>query len=923
MSRSSLLPSAAALAALSLLAMNPPLSGQDLEVPFEKFTLDNGLQVVIHEDRSDPVVAVYVIYHVGSGREEPGRSGFAHLFEHLMFQGSAHVADDEHFKKVSEAGGTLNGTTNRDRTNYFETLPSHQLETALWLESDRMGFLLDAMTQEKLDNQREVVRNERRQNYENVPYAQSEAPIMSALYSKDHPYSWLTIGSHEDLQAASLDDVRNFFRRWYGPNNATLAIGGDVDTQEALALAKKWFGSLARGPEVGKPASRPTLLAQTRRLVCEDKVQIPELSFIWPSAPRDSEDDAALDMLAAILSANKAAILDRALTVDETLATRVSAGQDGGELAGEFNITVRAAPGVTLDTLERRVRELLVKLGNDGVDAAQLERQKTRFESSFINRLETVGARTNALAEANCYTGDPANVTASLHRTLALTPARVNDALRRYVLDRPAVIMSVVPDGKLDMAASGRSVEQHSAEASLDRASQPAPAVARDFKSPQLWHDTLANGVAVTGTRYTELPLVSVQLAVPGGHLRETIPQAGLATLTAELLNEGTEALDTIAFSDRLDELGATLRVGADDDEITLSVRTLKKHLPECVALLQDVVLHPRLAAPDFERLKAQRLAALATRGDSIRTIASNAWARLMYGRDALEGWPSAGTTETVGTLTVDDARRFWKEHGVPGGARLTVVGDLDAGAVRDLFANLTEHWRGAALPPLVQAARPASRGARVFLVDKPGAPQSEIRIGHAGVSSLDPDYYPLTVLNYVLGGAFSSRINMNLREDKGYTYGARSGFDGGLRPGLFSASAPVRTDATKESIVELVKELTAIRDGVTDKERDFASDALLQAMNRQYESIGSLQGMLTAVSQYGYPDDYLGQRQQFLRSVTREQLDELAKTYIHADGTVILVVGDGAAVREGLQSLGYGGVTELDIDGNEVVVRS
>src|SRR5262245_11789345 len=374
----------ATLVSSMLTLMTTLAAAQDVNVPFQKFVLDNGLQVVIHEDHSDPVVAVYLNYHVGSGREEMGRSGFAHLFEHLMFQGSAHVGDDQHFKNVSEAGGTLNGTTNRDRTNYFETLPSNQLETALWLEADRMGFLLDSISQEKLDNQRDVVKNERRQNYENVPYAQAEGEIMKTLYPADHGYNWTTIGSHEDLTAASLDDVKGFFRRWYGPNNCTLTIGGDVDTQQALALVKKWFGGIPAGPAHSRPPARVPQLDARKDLVFEDRVQNPELTFIWPAPQRDTAEDGALMMLMAVLSANKSSVLDRALTIDQVLASRVSAGWSRGEQASEIEITVRAVPGTTLDALGTKVQELLADLDRKGVDAEALKRQQNRYESDFV-----------------------------------------------------------------------------------------------------------------------------------------------------------------------------------------------------------------------------------------------------------------------------------------------------------------------------------------------------------------------------------------------------------------------------------------------------------------------------------------------------------------------------------------------------------
>ncbi|MGQ0553998.1 MAG: M16 family metallopeptidase [Planctomycetota bacterium] len=902
--------------------MNSPTRAQELEIPFEKHVLENGLQVVIHEDHSDPVVAVYVVYHVGSGREEPGRSGFAHLFEHLMFQGSEHVGDDQHFKIVSEAGGTLNGTTNRDRTNYFETLPSNHLETALWLEADRMGFLLPAITQRKLDNQREVVKNERRQNYENQPYAKAYEVSAAALYPSDHPYHWLTIGSHADLEAASLADVHAFFRRWYGPNNATLAIGGDVNPTVALELARKYFGGLPRGPEVQRPEPRATDFAQTRRVAVEDKIKLPQLSLTWPTVPRGHEDEASLLMLAAILSANKSAILDRALTIDEVLATRVSAGQDRGEMAGEFDITVRAAPGVTLDTLETKIHALLAQLEEQGVNEDQLRRQQTRYESSFVNRLETVSARTSALAEANVFEGDPAEATRLLREVLEVSPRDVERALEKYLLGQPFLALSVVPEGQLQSAATGRTTPQVAIESTVQRDAQPRVGPAPNFKAPAIWHDALPNGVQMTGTRYTELPLVSVQLSVPAGHLRTELRQAGLATLTAELMNEGTESLDTLAFADRLDELGANFNVSADDEELTISLRTLRKHLPEALALLQDVVLKPRFSPADFERLKQQRLTGLSTRGDSIGTISRNAWARVAYGADHPEGWPTDGTLETVGTLTLSDVRAFHRRCVVPSGARLLVVGDVQASELRDLLARLGSDWAGEALPPLAVAPPRGLNEPRVFLVDKPEAAQSEVRIGHIGLASTDPDWYPAQVMNYSLGGAFSSRINMNLREDKGYTYGARSNFSGGLRPGLFTASAGVHTQHTAAAISEFLKELRAVKEGgLSEEEVAFARDALLQAMNRQFESISALSGILDSVSFYGYPDDYLQRRIAQLNTLGKADLDKLAREHVHPEQVAILVVGDAAKVRESLAELGFGPPVELDIDGNPLTL--
>lgn len=901
----------------ALMAQSTPAPA--FEIPFEKFTLDNGLDVVVHEDHSDPVVSVFVVYHVGSGREELGRSGFAHLFEHLMFQGSANVGDDMHFKYVSEAGGTLNGTTNRDRTNYFETLPSNQLELALWLEADRMGFLLPSISQEKLDNQREVVKNERRQNYENRPYGQARGAIAAALYPEGHPYSWLTIGSHEDLTAASLSDVINFFQRWYGPNNATLAVGGDVDPAQVRALAEKYFGSIPRGPEVTKPAPRPVALEQDVRLAMDDKVQVPQLTMTWPGAVEGSHDAVALSMLASVLSANDAALLDKALSVDEKLVTTVFASHSDGELAGEFSITVRPVDGVSLDELEERIRGILAQLAVDGVEPERLQRLKARFEAGLVRRYETVSRRTSALAEANVFRGDPAEVTADLDATLALQPEQIVDVLRRYVLDRPAVIMSVVPEGRMDMVARGRSAEQRAADAGFDRSQPPGAGPEPSFRPPVVWHDTLDKGVSVTGVETAELPAVNLMLHVPAGRLRESLDNLGAASLTASLMNEGTANIDVVELTNRRDALGASLSVSSGDDELTLSLWTLEKHLPEAVELLGEVLLTPRFAEAEFERVKRDRLQALETRGDSITTIASNVWRRLNYDESSVAAWPSNGTLESVQALTLDDLRAFHAAHVVPRGARLVVAGDVDAERVRELFTPILERWDDREPGPLADTTRRGVEQATVFLVDKPGAPQSQIRVGHPGLAATDDDYYPFSVMNYVLGGSFSSRINMNLREDKGYTYGARSSMSGGLRPGTFTASSGVRTDVTKESVAEVMKELHGIQDGLTEEEVAFAKDALLQAMNRQYESLGAQLSSAEQISRYGFADDYMLQRRAWLEGADKAALDELAREHLHPEQMSILVVGDAESVGPTLVELGYGEPVRLDIDGNRL----
>jgi zinc protease len=905
----------------STLGMLAPLlssapSQEGALIPYTKHVLANGLEVVLHEDHAEPVVAVFLYYHVGSSREVPGKSGFAHLFEHMLFQGSEHVADDGHFKRIQEAGGTLNGTTNQDRTNYFETLPSNQLELALWLESDRMGFLLPAMTQEKLDNQRDVVKNERRQSYENRPYGMVQETLLAALFPEGHPYSWPTIGSMADLSAASLEDVTDFFRRYYGPNNATLAIGGDIDPARTLALVERYFGTIPAGPVVERPVRQPASLEESRRVVIEDRVTIPQLTLAWPTVEAGHPDEAALDLFADVVSANRSSLLDRVLIIEEQLASSVSIGHAAQERAGYLTIQVRPSPGHTLTELEARINELLAGLVGDGFDPAVLERMRTRREGGLFRSLETVASRTSRLGFDNLFFADPGRVEAEVAAHRAVTVADVLRVARKYIVERPRVSLSVVPAGQLELAAAERTPERLPPVPVVERGAAPAAGPASPFRSPNMWETRLSNGMRVLGSPYEKVPVARVSLAVPAGRLREAGQQLGLSSLVAEMLDQGTQELSPVQLTEALDAIGGDLAVRATDDEIVISMSVLEEHLARAAELLGQLVTSPRLAPEDFERVKRQRLLAIDSRGDRIRTVAGDVFDRLLWGgTHSAKAEPSAGTRATIEGLGLEDVRKFWSTLAQPGSARLTFVGAAPPIGLELMMRPLTERWttEGPIEPVRIPVA-PVTPG--LYLVDKPGAAQSELRIGHPGVASTDPDYYPLTALNYVLGGSFSSRINMNLREDKGYTYGARSRFGGGLTEGSFEVSAAVHTAVTAPAVQEALKEVRGILDGVTEEEVEFARQALSQSLQRSLESAGARSLVLESIGRYGYPADYLEQRLAFLQSMTAEQLGALARKHIHPDQLVILVVGDAEKVREPLAALGLGPVHELDAYG-------
>jgi len=885
-------------------------------IPYEKFVLDNGLEVCLHEDHSDPVCSVYVYYHVGSSREDEGLSGFAHLFEHMLFQGSAHVPDNDHFRLIQQAGGTLNGTTNQDRTNYYETLPANQLELALWLEADRMGFLLPAMTQEKLDNQRDVVMNERRQSYESRPYGLVYENVLGALYPSRHPYSWPTIGSMKDIGAATLEDIDRFFRRWYGPNNATLAIGGDFDPAEARRLVERYFGGIPRCPAVDKPGPQPTALEATRRLVIEDRVQQPQLSMVWPTVEAWHPDEPALDLLTDVVSANKSSLFDRVLMIEEELASRVVIAHAAQERAGKLMLEMRPHSGVSLDTLEQRVHELVERLVREGVDPGRLQSLKNRREGWMYRSLETVSARTNQLAFDNCFSNDPGRIDEDFARHRAVTAEEVVEVAKKYLLGRPYVALSCVPEGKGELAATGHTSEPVVDEVSLDRSVQPAPGVERPFQAPAVWRTKLEGGPTVVGTPYAKLPLTRLSLGFPAGRLLETQERLGLSSLTAEMLEEGTKRLSSTELQDELDGLGAEFHVRPDDDDCLFELAVLNEHLPRAVELVAEIVGEPRFDGADFERLKRQRLVDIQTRKDRLGELATEAFAALVYGRETIKGSPRYGTRESISALTLEDVAGFWRDHVRLAAGHLCVVGEKGSEESRRLFARLggeASSPEREAVPELELQA--FQKGLSIHVVDKPGTPQSELRIGHRGIARTDPDFFPLYVLNYMLGGSFTSRLNLNLREDKGYTYGVHSNFTGGRTQGVFFVGCAVETAVTGPAVGEVLHELGRVHEGIGETEVDFARRSISQAIGRSLESAHARLGMLESITRFGFPDDYTAERMRWLEGVGADAVNALAARYLDPENLVCVVAGDREKIAPQLEALGRGPVQDVSCE--------
>ena len=917
--------------------------GDEIVIPYAKYQLDNGLTVILHEDKSDPLVHVDVTYHVGSAREEVGKSGFAHFFEHMMFQGSNNVGDEQHFKIVSESGGTLNGTTNTDRTNYFQTVPANQLEKVLWLEADRLGFLLDSVTQEKFEVQRDTVKNERAQNYDNRPYGLLSERVGEALFPEGHPYSWSTIGYVEDLDRVDVNDLKKFFLRWYGPNNAVLTIGGDFDTAQTLAWVSKYFGSIPRGPDVAMPEKPAVVLDANRYISMQDNVALPLLYIGFPTAYRFHADEAPLDVLMFLLGTGETSLLYKNM-VKNQIAVQASASHGCAELACRFAIIALPNPaaGKTLADLEQIARDSLLEFEQRGASDDDLERAKMNIVSSMIYGLESVAGKISQLAHYQTLTGRADYIAEDVARYENVTKEDVMRVYEQYIAGKPAVVMSIVPHGQLDVRAGEDTWQRYErqlpdyegvSEADLayrgatddfDRSVMPPAGGNPAITLPAIWRGELGNGVRVLGTRNEEVPTTTVSLRIAAGQRNESLAELGLAALTAGMLNEATELSTNEELSDRLQKLGATISFGADNNYTFAALRSLTKNLDEALAILAEKLTQPKFDPADFDRRQAQTLQSIETGKKEASNTANVVYQLLLFGRDNPIAYSDSGTTETVPALTVDDVRNFYTEHYSPAIASLVVVSDLDQATVLKKLAAL-EGWQGAPsadVAPASLAAFPDTGKTKIYFVDKPDAAQAQIRIGKRALKfDATGEFYRAGLANFALGGTFNSRINLNLREDKGYSYGAGSGFYGEKDYGVFTARAGVRIDATAASIVEFENEIRRYaKDGLAAEELAFTRSAIGQRDARNYETPFQKVRFLSRILTFNLADDFVDRQNEILANVEAQELNAIAARQLVMDDMIIVVVGDRSVVQTELEGLGYE-IVYLDADGNPVAV--
>ncbi len=912
--------------------------GNEIVIPYEKYVLQNGLTVILAEDHSDPLVHVDVTYHVGSAREEIGKSGFAHFFEHMMFQGSDNVADEQHFKTVSGAGGTLNGSTNQDRTNYYETVPANQLEKMLWLESDRMGFLLDAVTQKKFEIQRSTVKNERGQNYDNRPYGLVGEFSSKNVYPYGHPYSWLTIGYIEDLNRVDVNDLKNFFLRWYGPNNATITIGGDLKVAETLKLIEKYFGSIPRGPEVTKTILPAVVIEKDRYVSLTDNyAKLPQLSKVYPTVPNYDKDMAALACLAQVLGQGKNSILYQQLVKTQKVLG-ANAFSRLSELAGELSFSVTPYAGKSLAEADNLLREALLSFEKRGVTDEDVIKFKGAVESQFINGLQSVSGKVSQLAAFQTFTGNPNMIGKQLEMYRAVTKEDVMNAYNKYVKGKYCTTVSVLVKGqpaepamadnyKIDSSSYDRpnygynGLKYVKATDVFNRTKQPGAGVNPVVKVPAFTKKTLPNGVKMIFAKNDEIPTVNVSISIPGGQLSESADptKSGLADMTAAMMNESTKNYTAEQMAVELQKLGSSVNVSSDFDATVFSIQSLKKNIAQTLKLVEERMLNPIFKQDDFNRIQKQALEGFKQQKAQPVAIANNVFDKLIYGDKNILGMNGNGNATTIKNLTLSDVQNQYNNNMTSQGARVVVVGDITEAEILLMFGFLDKLPNKKTTVTKPTKADPIAKTV-VYLIDVPKAAQTEFRIGMATNIMYDAtgEYYKLGLLNYNLGGDFNSRLNINLREDKGWTYGARSSFNSNDYSGTFTFSSGIRANATDSALVEVLREIkNYAAGGIKEEELAFMKMAIGQRDARAYETGGQKAGFVRQILEYNLPANFTTTQSNILKNIKKAELDALAKKWLDVSKMNILLVGDKATILPGLQKGGYE-IVELDVDGNK-----
>lgn len=893
-----------------------PTTNLEVNIPFKKFVLKNGLTLIVHEDHKAPIVAVDLWYHVGSKNEKQGKTGFAHLFEHLMFTGSEHLKGEGNqraFYETMERIGAkdANGTTDPDRTDFFETVPTNALDVVLWVESDRMGHLLETVDQTRLDKQRGVVQNEKRQN-ENQPYGKAEELITKGAAPAGHPYSWTTIGSMEDLNAASLEDVQNWFKTYYGAANVVLVLAGDIDTATALAKVEQYFGDIPAGPPVSRYRQWIPQVHGTRREVLSDRVPQARVYEVWNIPGYGESDSDYLDLVGNVLSSGKTSRLYKRLVYDEQLATDVSASASPDEISGQFLIQVTARPGIDLNRIETIINDELRRFRSKGPTPKELERSKTENLAAFVRSIERLGGfggKADILAMNQTFRGDPGFYQTILQHEREATVSDLRNAAQHWLND-DVYILEVQPYPNYETATN-----------SVDRSHLPEPAAPPEPKFPTLQRTTLSNGLKIILAERPSVPLVNLSLQVDAGSAADQSAVPGTARLTLEMLDEGTSHRNALQISDDLESLGARLSTGFDFDSSSVNLSTLTSTLGPALELYADVILNPSFPESDFERLQKQALARIQREKTEPFSMAMRVFPRLLYGPAHAYSTPGSGNQQSVAGLKRSDLQKFYTAWFKPNNATLIIVGDTTLAQITPKLEKLFNQWKPGAAPKKNIEAVGQKQSTALYLIDRPGSIQSLIIAGHVAPPKANPDEIAIETMNTILGGAFTSRIDMDLREQKHWSYVSRSFLSParGQRP--FFIYAPVQTDKTKDALVELKNQLRDILGEmpISAKELESAKKNETLSLPGAWQTDESVASSIDQIVEFGLPDDYFATYPDKVRDLSLADVSQAARNVLHPDQMVWVVVGDRSKIEPGLRDLGWGAIQVLDTDGSPV----
>lgn len=911
----------------------------EFDLPYEKFVLENGLEVVLHVDRSDPIVAVTTVVHAGSNRERLGRTGFAHFFEHMAFNDSENVPRGWNRKAIPDWGGQRNGGTWSDGTIYYEVVPKDAFDKILWIDSDRLGYMINTVTDAALEREKQVVKNEKRQRVDNAPYGYTQEVTRTALYPEGHPYSWTVIGSLPDLQAATLDDLREFYDRYYGAANATLVIAGDIDVAETRAKVERWFGEIRRGPDVEPLPPMPVTLEETKSLYFEDNfATLPELRITLPSVEAYHPDEAALNALAQLLAGSKGAPLYEVMVNTRKLAPDVGAYNRSNELAGEFVIATRANAGVDLDDVLQAIEVGLKKFETDGVNATDLQGIKIAEETNLYGRLSTVLGKSNQMAQDNEFARDPAFAVRSAERLGAVTAEDIMRVYNQYVKDKPYILTSFVPQGEAALAVDGAELAsvwieevvsgvaneevsqgeeaEYQRTASKHDRSEPPFGDLPLLQVPDIWQTDLGNGVALYGIENAETPLVNFVVTIDAGAARDQAGKAGAGAMLARLLNEGTETRTSADMEQALSLLGAGIEIDATHDEILVRGTSLARNFDDTIALVTELLSAPRWQEADFNRVKAATLTDIRGREASPGAIGRQVFDQLLYGAAHPLGRPADGSIASVTGLTLSDLQAYYNDM-LRASVRIHVAGNITSANAEAAFENVADVFDRTPVPRPEFVVPEQNAAGQVYFIDVPGSKQSVIYAGKMTVPTMHPDANPLQFANEKLGGGISGDLAQVLRIEKGYTYGAYSSVSDGLEPQAFRAATSVRANATEASLRVIRDMLTAYGPDFNDDFVELTQQKLLKENTRAYESLAAKLGMLQEISKYGKRLNFLETEQQELLAMPLAEYRRVISEHLQEPEMTYLVVGDGATQLEPVRAFAGGSVTVLDIYGN------